>query len=130
MSHSLLVALVDDEATVRKAIGRLLAASNMVVETFATGQEFLDSLSGRRPDCVVLDLHMPGLTGLAVQKELARAAIGLPVVIITAYDDAESRGQCLAAGAAAYLLKPLDGQTLLDAIARSVGNVRPAANEE
>jgi len=121
MTRSLLVALVDDEASVRKAIGRLLTAANMSVQAFATGQEFLDALPGRRPDCAVLDLHMPGLTGLAVQHALARAEIELPVVIITAYDETESREQCLAAGAAAYLLKPLDEKTLLDAIRRAVG---------
>ena len=120
MSRTLRVAVVDDEATVRKALGRLLSASGLAVETFATGQAFLDSLQLRQPDCLVLDLHMPGLTGFAVQRELARTAVRLPIVIITANDDADWRVQCLAAGAAEYLLKPLDGPALLDAITRAV----------
>ena len=119
MSTSLRVAVVDDELSVRKALGRLLTASNIDVETFASGREFLDSLSSRRPDCVVLDLHMPGLSGLDVQHELTRAGAGLPIVIVTAHEDAERRAQCLAAGAMAYLLKPLDEHTLLDAIGKA-----------
>jgi FixJ family two-component response regulator len=119
MSTSLRVAVVDDEPSVRKALGRLLTASHMDVETFASGQEFLDSLSSRRPDCVVLDLHMPGLSGLDVQHELARGGAELPIVIVTAHEDAERRAQCLAAGATAYLLKPLDERTLLDAIGKA-----------
>ncbi len=124
MSTSLRVAVVDDEPSVRKALGRLLTASNMDVETFASGQEFLDSLSSRHPDCVVLDLHMPELTGLDVQRGLARASVGVPIVIVTAHDDAERRTRCLAAGAAAYLLKPLDEHTLLDAIGKATA-LRP-----
>lgn len=121
MSTSLRVAVVDDELSVRKALGRLLMASNIDVETFASGREFLDSLSSRRPDCVLLDLHMPGLSGLDVQRELTNGGIGVPVVIITAQDDAERRAGCLAAGAAAYLLKPLDERILLDAIGKAAG---------
>jgi FixJ family two-component response regulator len=117
---SLLIAVVDDEAAVRKAIARLLSASRLKVKTFASGQEFLDSLAASYPDCLVLDLHMPGLSGLDVQRQLARTGKRLPLVIITAYDESESRTQCLAAGAAAYLLKPLDDQALLDAIASAV----------
>src|SRR5262245_19007606 len=125
MSPTVRVAVVDDEATVRKALRRLLAASGLAVETFASGQEFLDSLARQKPDCVILDLHMPGLTGLGVQRELARTGVRLPPVIITAYDDAEWRVQCLDAGAAHYLLKPLDGRTLLDAIATAVDKAPP-----
>jgi len=121
MSPSLFIAVVDDELSVRKALGRLLTASQMGVETFASGQEFLDSLSSRRPDCVVLDLHMPGLSGLDVQRELTRTAVIVPIVIVTAHDDAERRAECLAAGASAYLLKPLDERTLLDAIGKAAG---------
>jgi FixJ family two-component response regulator len=120
MAKSLLVAVVDDDASVRKAIRRLLIAANLQVEVFASGEDFLRSLSAHSPDCLVLDLHMPGMSGLDVQKQIARFGSHLPVVVITAYDEAESRAQCLAAGAAAYLPKPLDGQLLLDAVAAAV----------
>lgn len=117
-----LIAVVDDDASVRKAIARLLVAFGLRAEAFASGQEFLASLASIQPACLVLDLHMPGLTGLDVQNELTRAGKRLPVVIITAYDEPEARAECLAAGAAAFLLKPIDDQVLLDAIAKAVGN--------
>jgi FixJ family two-component response regulator len=120
MAKSWLIAVVDDEPSVRKALRRLLSASGHEVKTFASGQEFLEGFAAWRPDCLVLDLHMPGLSGLEVQKELARIGDSLPIVIITAFDDPESRAQCLAAGATAYLLKPFDDQALLDAIANAI----------
>lgn len=120
MSRSLRVALVDDEVSVRKALGRLLSVSNLKVDAFASGQEFFDSLARQMPDCLVLDLQMPGLSGLEVLERLSRSAARLPVVIITAHDDAQSREQCFARGAAAYLTKPVDEKALLDAIALAV----------
>src|SRR5688572_22176135 len=100
------IAVVDDEAAIRLALERLLRASGIDVQTFATGQEFIDSLQTRRPDCVVLDLQMAGVTGREVQKSLAAARIAIPVIIITAHDEPLLREQCLADGAAAYLRKP------------------------
>ena len=120
MDRPLLVAVVDDEASVRKAIQRLLVASNLRVETFGSGEEFLNSLSDHAPDCVILDLHMPGLSGLDVQRQLNLAGQRLPIVFVTAYDESESKALCLAAGAAAYLQKPLDDRVLLDAVATAV----------
>jgi FixJ family two-component response regulator len=120
MAKKSLVAVVDDDEAVRKALRRLLSASNLGVETFASGEEFLAALCSRLPDCLILDLHMPGLTGLEIQLQIARMGRRIPIVIITAYDETESREKCLSAGAAAYLQKPLDGQILLDAIAAAV----------
>ena len=120
MAKSWLIAVVDDEPSIRKALRRLLSASGHQVKTFASGQEFLEELAPWRPDCLVLDLHMPGLSGLEVQRELARVGDPLPIVIVTAFDEPESRAQCLAAGATAYLLKPFDDQALLDAIAIAI----------
>ena len=120
MGKSLVVAVVDDDASVRKAIRRLLIASNLQVETYDSGEEFVKSLSHHLPDCAILDLHMPGLTGLDILLEIKRAGMCLPIVVITAYDELESREHCLAAGAAAYLPKPLDDKVLLDAVAAAV----------
>jgi FixJ family two-component response regulator len=126
MTETLLVALVDDDASVRKAVGRLLTVAGLRVESFASGEDFLSSLSVRVPDCLILDLHMPGLTGLDVVKQIVRTQLMLPIVIITAFDEAESKAQCLAAGACDYLQKPLDDQILLAAVAAAVrgGTVR------
>lgn len=117
---ALLVALVDDDASVRRALSRFLAASDMEVDSYATGFDFLESLSRRVPDCLVLDLQMPGMTGFELQRRLARDGVKLPVIIITAHDEPGARIKCQSAGAAAFLTKPLNGETLLDAIRSAV----------
>jgi FixJ family two-component response regulator len=114
------VAIVDDEEPVRKALKRLLRASGLEADTYASGRDFLEASDSRMPDCVVLDLHMPGMSGLQVLEELRSAKKALPTVVITAYDEPASREQCLAAGAAAYLRKPLDERLLLNAISANV----------
>jgi len=113
------VAIVDDEEPVRKALKRLLVASGFEVESYASGKEFL-ATKHPRADCVVLDLHMPGMSGLEVLRELRASRSPLPAVMITAYDEPATREQCLAAGAAAYLRKPLDERLLLNAISATV----------
>jgi FixJ family two-component response regulator len=115
-NQRLKIAVVDDEVGVRKALSRLFRSANMDVEAFATGLEFLDSLSTHQPDCLVLDLHMPGLTGRDVLRRLARKSPRLPTVVITGKDEANTREAVLADGADAYLLKPLDDTVLLDAV--------------
>lgn len=111
------IAVVDDEPAVRKAIARLLRAAGFEVETFGSGDDFLAGLATRVPDCVVLDLHMPGLNGFDVQARLAaEPSRPIAVVIITAHDSTETQERAVAAGAAAYLRKPVDAPALLDAI--------------
>ncbi len=105
MGKAQLVAVVDDDDSVRRALSRLLRASNFDVLTFASGQEFVNSLRGRRPDCVLLDFQMPGLTGGDVQCLLSLAEIRLPVIIMTAYDHPIVREECLGRGAVACLGK-------------------------
>ena len=114
----LLVYVVDDEEPVRKALSRLLSASGLQVNTFSSGTAFLDAARLKAPDCAVLDLHMPGLTGLDVLQKMSAAGLNVPAIVITAHDAPESKAQCAAAGAVAYLCKPIDASSLLDAIAR------------
>ena len=111
-----LIAVVDDEESVRRALARMLNASQLQVEVFGSGQEFLDSLRTRRPDCVVLDYQMPGLTGRDVQRQLAAAQIRLPIIVVTAHDQPALREPCLADGAVAYISKPLQRERLLSLI--------------
>ena len=111
-----LIALVDDDESVRRALARMLSASQFDVDVFATGQEFLDSLRTRLPDCVVLDYQMPGLTGRDVQRQLSLGQIHLPIIVVTAHDQPALREQCLADGAVAYLSKPLQRERLVDLI--------------
>ena len=115
-THHQLVFVVDDEESVRKALRRLLAAWGMRVKVFGHGIDFLDAVSAQRPDCLVIDLHMPGLSGLDVLRQLAQLQVRVPAIVITAHDEPETRAQCLSAGAQAYLCKPLDAKLLLDTI--------------
>jgi FixJ family two-component response regulator len=125
-----LVAVVDDEESIRKSLRRLFMAVDLDAVVYASGQEFLDSLGARQPDCLVLDLQMPGLTGLEVQRALTGAGVRFPTIIITAHDEPETRARCLAAGVAAYLCKPLHDEMLLDAIAGVMGRVAAGAIAE
>ncbi len=117
-----LIAVVDDEESVRIAFRRLLRSANLDVETFPSGAEFLDSLKSHQPDCVILDLHMPKVNGFAVQVRLAEGGIRLPVVVITGHDSAETRDRALAGGVSAYLRKPVDDKTLIEAISSAIQN--------
>ena len=111
-----LIAIVDDEESVRKALSRLLRAAGFGVETYASGADFLRAVEQRPPHCVVLDLRMPHVSGFDVLRALRQAELPVPAVIITGDDSADSRAQALAEGARAYLRKPVDDAMLLDAI--------------
>ena len=111
-----LIAVVDDEESVRRALARVLGASQFDVEVFGSGQEFLDSLRTRLPDCAILDYQMRGLTGRDVQRQLALANIHIPIIVVTAHDQPTLREQCLADGAVAYLAKPLQRERLVGLI--------------
>jgi FixJ family two-component response regulator len=111
------VALVDDDESVRKAVGRLLRVARIEVDAYASGRDFLNALADHQPDCVVLDMYMPAMSGLDVQADLAAHHPGLPVVFITAHDDTAAEQRALDAGAVAFLHKPFSEQQLLAAIA-------------
>lgn len=111
-----LVGIVDDEESVRRALGRLLRSAGFSVEAYGSGADFLRAAEQRPPDVVVLDLRMPHVSGLDVLRALRRADVMVPVVVITGDDSPESRAQALDHGAWAYLRKPVDDAMLLDAI--------------
>jgi FixJ family two-component response regulator len=116
-----LLAVVDDDADVRVALTRLVSSAGFAVETFASGAEFLRSLQDHEPDCVVLDLHMPEMSGLEVQTALASAHSAVPVVVITGHDTPEARAQAVQLGAKDYLRKPVNDDVLLGAIETAIG---------
>ena len=120
-----LIAVVDDEACVSKALKRLLRTAGLAVETFASGAAFLNWLQSEMPDCVVLDLHLPQMDGFAVQARLAQQGARVPVIVITGRDSLQARERAMAAGAAAYLAKPLKDEALLEAIAVAIAPTRP-----
>jgi len=120
------IAVVDDEPAVCKALERLLRSAKFEVATFGSGVEFLSSLGTRRPDCVVLDLHMPGMSGFEVQARLVADPAGeIGVVIITAHDSTECRDRAMAGGASIYLKKPCDAQPFLEAVRAAVARNHP-----
>ena len=108
--------VVDDDASVRRALNRLLKSAGFQVETFMSAQEFLDSGQTEGPGLLVLDVRLPGLSGLALQKVLAASVSRLPIIFITAFDNDQERAQGLSAGALAYLRKPFQEHQLLEAI--------------
>jgi FixJ family two-component response regulator len=83
---ALKVALVDDDESVRRSLARLLRIAGMEVDAYASGSEFLESITGHRPDCLVLDLYIPAMTGMEVQARLSTRHLQLPIVFITAHD--------------------------------------------
>ena len=110
------IAVVDDDAGVRKALFQLLDHAPYTVETFGSAREFIDALSRLAPACALIDLQMPEMTGLELQRYIAGAGLEIPTIIITAHDEPGGREQCIAAGASAYLLKPLRRAVLMTAI--------------
>ena len=119
-----LLAVVDDFAEVRIALTRLVSSAGFEVEAFESGAAFLQSLDDHEPDCVLLDLHMPGTNGFDVQRAMAPAHAGVPVIVITGHDSSESRSRALSGGAKGYLCKPVDGETLLETIDAAIGTRR------
>src|SRR5664279_459018 len=117
-----LIAVVDDEEPVRKALERFLRAVGFDVEIFKGGAEFLLTLPDHHPDCAVLDLHMPDVTGFDVQARLSETTPRVPVVIITGHDSVEAHSRAMAGGASSYLRKPVDGQALLESITVALGS--------
>jgi FixJ family two-component response regulator len=116
------IAVVDDEAPVRVALGRLVRLAGYKVAAFASGEEFLSSLAEGVPDCVILDLHMPHLSGLDVQLRLLADNVELPIVFITASDDLALGRTALEAGAVRLLRKPFSNDDLLEAINAALGS--------
>jgi FixJ family two-component response regulator len=116
------IAVVDDEESVRKAVVRVLRASGFSACGFSSGPEFLTSWHFDRPDCLVLDLQMPVCSGAEVQQALKTAGAQFPIVIVTAHDAVSLREQCLRDGAVAYLYKPLDVHVLVQAVTLAIAS--------
>src|SRR5688572_3349882 len=117
-----MVCVIDDDESIQRALRRLLGATGFRVETFSSAEEFLNSEHLRRADCLVLDVHLGGLSGLDLQERLARSGAATPVVVITAHDDRPTRERAVRAGAVEYLAKPFDDDLLIAAIRRAIGD--------
>jgi FixJ family two-component response regulator len=104
-----LIAIVDDDDGVRRSLRRLLSSLSYEPVVFASGEEFLESISKiGRPGCVLMDLHLPGLNGFEILERIRQGRDPLPVVIMTGFDEPGTRERCIAAGAVAYITKPVE----------------------
>jgi FixJ family two-component response regulator len=123
------VYVVDDDAGVRQALDSLIRSVGFRVQTFASAQDFLNSKRTSVPGCLVLDVRMPGLSGLDLQRDLAEDDIHLPVIFVTGHADIPMSVRAMKAGAAEFLTKPVRDQDLLDAIQQAIERARKSGQE-
>ena len=114
------VFIVDDEAEVRDALKLLMDSVGLAAETFASAQAYLDQFEPQRPGCLVLDIRMPGLSGLELQEKLSEEALHPPIVIITGHGDVPMAVRAVQAGAVDFIEKPFRDQVLLDSVHRAI----------
>ena len=111
-----MIYIVDDEQAVRKGLSRLMRSAGMPCRDFASAEQFLAEMDPQQKGCVLLDITMPELTGLQLQAELKTRKINLPIIAVSAHDDADTSSRARQLGARFFLRKPVDDQALLDAI--------------
>ena len=114
------VVLVVDDASMSCALERILRLAGYAPKTFSTAEALLEDKSACEADCLVLDVHLPGLTGFELYKKLGCGSKAPPVIFITAYDEQESRSHAGTIGAAAYFTKPFSGNDLVAAVGRAI----------
>jgi FixJ family two-component response regulator len=124
-----IVFVVDDDASVRDAVKRLIASVGLRVETFGSTHEFLSARRPEAPACLVLDVRLPDVSGLELQRELAEANVHIPIIFITGHADIPMTVRAMKAGAVEFLTKPFRGQELLDAIQEAIARDRAAWSE-
>src|ERR1041385_4450004 len=118
------VFIVDDDASVRRSIHDLLSSVALRAEAFATPQQFLDSKRAAGPGCLVLDVGLPGMSGLDCQRRLAEAGVSIPIIFITGHGDVPITVRAMKSGAVEVLTKPFRPQELLDAVQQALDRDR------
>jgi FixJ family two-component response regulator len=124
-----IVFVVDDDPSIRDALQELIGLVGVRVQTFGSAKEFLESQRPDAPACLVLDVQMPGLSGLDLQRELAQAGVQLPIIFITGHGDIPMSVRAMKAGAVEFLTKPFHHQDLLDAVRQAIERDRAARSE-
>jgi len=114
------VYVVDDDISVREAVRNLLRSVGLEVEAFGTAQQFLSAKRGDAPGCLVLDVRLPGISGLDLQRQLVEADIQVPIIFITGHGDIQMSVRAMKAGAVEFLTKPFRDQDLLDAVQQAI----------
>ena len=115
-----IIAIVDDDPSVREGLSSLIRSAGLQVETFASAQEFLARSGAETPSCLVLDLQLPGLSGLDLQKRMAEVGLEVPIVFLTGHGNIPASVQAMKAGAVEFLTKPFDEHDLLQAIHEAI----------
>jgi FixJ family two-component response regulator len=123
------VFVVDDDASMRDALKNLLRSVGLTVETFGTAAEFLSSPHAKWPGCLVLDVRLPGLSGLELQSQLHEADIQIPIIFVTGHGDIQMSVRAMKAGAMEFLTKPFRDQDLLDAVHQALDRDRATRME-
>ena len=123
------VYVVDDDRSIRDSLSNLIRSMGLNVQTFASAQEFLTSRRPEAPSCLVLDVQLPGLSGLDLQRELARDEVQIPIIFITGHGDIPMSVRAIKAGAVEFLTKPFRDQELLDAINAAIERSRAQRSE-
>jgi FixJ family two-component response regulator len=117
---SVIIAAVDDDASMREALSRLFRSTGMRTQVFASAQDFLRFKRPAAPACLVLDVRLPGSSGLDLKRELAATGLAIPIIFITGHGDIPMSVQAMKAGAVEFLTKPFRDQALLDAIHQAI----------
>lgn len=130
MTSGLQIYLVDDQPAVLKALGRLLGSAGYTVQSYACASDFLASVDAQAEGCLILDLAMPEMDGLALQQALSARASLLPVIFLTGHGDIDSGVRAMKLGAADFLTKPVDAERLLDAVAQACASNRRARDAD
>lgn len=125
-----IVYVIDDDPSIREAITSLIRSVGMSVQAFGSAKEFMASSRPNAPACLVLDVRMPGLSGLELQRELTDAGISIPIIFITGHGDIPMSVRAMKAGAVEFLTKPFRDQTLLDAIAQAIDRDRELRKQQ
>jgi FixJ family two-component response regulator len=124
-----IVFVVDDDASVRESVQRLISSVKLRVQTFGSTRDFLATKRPDAPACLVLDVRLPDASGLELQRDLVEAGIQIPIIFITGHADVPMTVQAMKAGAVEFLTKPFRGQELLDAIQQAISKDRVAWNQ-
>jgi FixJ family two-component response regulator len=122
------VYVVDDDDSARSGLMRLLRSAGFRVTAFSSGQEYLDFEFLEPKAILILDVRMPGMSGLDLQKRLQNNGVALPIIFLTAFEDPQARKEAMAAGASAFLNKPVDEKVLFAAIKRALESLGPNNN--
>jgi FixJ family two-component response regulator len=130
MTHEPLITIVDDDESVREAVQALLQSTGRRAVAFESAEQFLASKAVRAADCLILDLWMPGIGGLELQRRMLTAGYRIPTIVLTAHADDVSRARALAAGAAAFLPKPFRPESLLEAVEASLRSQADVSDDE